>query len=220
MTIKNFNKKPFFFIFVAVSVITLYLAALVKGDDLRNLLNVLRLIPTVVTVDGIAYLIFAFWLWRLKFFQKWLVPFPDLNGTWHGHIQSNWGNPDEDGVLNRIPVVLTIKQTFDRLSCVMRTSEMESHSYAEGFCIDVDDQIRRLCLSYTCKPDVALRERSTPHDGTIIFNIIGDPVSKLEGEYWTQRKTTGNVVLTFRTRKLLDEIPTDLAAHPMSQLKK
>jgi hypothetical protein len=102
------------------------------------------------------------------------------------------------------------------MSCVMRTGEMESHSYLEGFSIDNDAQVRRLCYSYTSRPKASLRERSTPHDGTMLFSIIGKPVHKLEGEYWTQRQTSGTVTLTFRINKLLDEIPRDLPAHPVT----
>jgi len=50
----------------------------------------------------------------------------------------------------------------------------------------------------------------------VLFNIIGTPVTKLEGEYWTQRNTTGTGVLHLRTTDLLDDLPTDLATHPMA----
>lgn len=99
----------------------------------------------------------------------------------------------------------------------MGTSETESFSYVEGFCIDKDAQIRRLCYSYSSKPKAALRERSTSHDGTILLNIIGTPVHKLEGEYWTQRNTGGMATLTFRSKDLLDEMPADLPPHPVSE---
>ena len=59
-----------------------------------------------------------------------------------------------------------------------------------------------------------------PDDGTVLLNIIGKPVHKLEGEYWTQRHTTGTVTLTFRTKELLDEIPNDFPEHPISGRKK
>jgi len=49
----------------------------------------------------------------------------------------------------------------------------------------------------------------------MLFNIIGNPVRKLEGEYWTQRQTNGTIGLTLRDKKLLDELPADLSAHPM-----
>lgn len=154
------------------------------------------------------------WGWRWRLLQGWLVPFPNLNGTWQGDIQTNWKD-NKGNVLSPIPVVLIIKQSFGHVSCVMRTAEMESHSYLEGFCIDRERQIRQLCYSYTSKPKARLRDRSTPHDGTILFNIIGSPVNKLVGEYWTQRQATGNVSLTFRTKDLLEELPPDLLDHPM-----
>jgi len=212
---KNLNMKPFLYLLAGFSAIVLFLAALVQGFNLRNFIDVLRLIPTVATADGIAYLVFTVWLWRWKILQGWLIPFPDLNGTWQGHIQTNWKDA-EGKTPDPIPSILTIKQSFGRMSCVMRTGEMESHSYLEGFCIDNDAQVRRLCYSYTSRPKASLRERSTPHDGTMLFSIIGKPVHKLEGEYWTQRQTSGTVTLTFRINKLLDEIPGDLPAHPVT----
>lgn len=212
---KNLNIKPFLYLLAGFSAIVLFLAALIQGFDLRNFLDVVRLIPIVATADGIAYFIFTAWLWRWNPLQGWLVPFPDLNGTWQGYIQTNWKDA-EGQTPGPIPTILTIKQSFGRISCVMRTEEMESHSYLEGFCIDKDDQVRRVCYSYTSKPKASLRERSTPHDGSILFNIIGTPVNKLGGEYWTQRQTTGTVILTFRTKMLLDEMPSDFPAHPVT----
>jgi len=212
---KNLNMKPFLYLLAGFSAIVLFVAALVQGFDLRNFLDVLQLIPSVAMADGIAYFIFTVWLWRLKHLQVWLIPFPDLNGTWQGTIQTNWKDADGN-TPGPIPAILTIKQSFARMSSVMRTAEMESHSYLEGFCIDKDAQVRRLCYSYTSRPKAALRARSTPHDGTMLFNITGKPVHKLEGEYWTQRETTGAVTLTFRTNELLDEFPDDLPGHPMN----
>ena len=212
---KNLNMKPFWYILAAYSVFVLSIAALVQGLDLRNFLDIVRLVPVVATADGIAYFLFTTWLWRWKRLQGWLVPFPDLNGTWQGCIQTNWKDVEGKSP-GPIPAILTVKQSFGRVSCVMRTGEMESHSYLEGFCIDKDAQVRRLCYSYTSRPKAALRSRSTPHDGTMLLNIIGKPVDKLEGEYWTQRQTTGTVTLGYLTSKLLDETPSDLPRHPMT----
>ena len=212
---KNLNMKSFLYILAAYSVLVLFLAALVQGFDLRNFLDLVRLVPIVASADIVAYVVFTVWLWRWKFLHVWLVPFPDLNGTWQGQIQTGWKNA-EGQIPGPIPVILTINQTFGRISCVMRTAEMESHSYVEGFCIDKERQIRQLCYSYTSKPKASLRERSTPNDGTILFNIIGKHVQKLEGEYWTQRQTIGTITLTFLTKDLLDEFPSDSAMRSLS----
>ncbi len=45
---------------------------------------------------------------------------------------------------------------------------------------------------------------------------MAKPVHKLEGEYWTQRQTSGTVLLTFLTNELLDEMPGDLPTHPVT----
>ena len=175
----------------------------------------MRPIPKVVTVDLILIGLFVKWVWRWKYLQGWLVPFPDLNGTWQGIIQTSWKDTDNISP-GPISTILTIKQTFGHISCVMRTGEMESHSYVEGFSLDPEKQIRKLCYSYTSRPKTSVRDRSTPHDGTMLFNIIGKPVMKLEGEYWTQRKTTGTITLTFHAKDLFDELPVDFPVHPMT----
>jgi hypothetical protein len=212
---KNLNITPFLNLLAGFSVVVIFVVTMIQGLDPRNFLDMLRLIPIVATVDGIACFVFTVWLWRWKRLQGWLIPFPDLNGTWQGHIQTSWKDA-EGKTLGPIPTILTIKQSFLKMSCVMQTDEMESHSYLEGFCIDKGTQIRRLCYSYTSRPKALLRERSTPHDGTMLFNIIGSHVHKLEGEYWTQRQTVGTITLSFLTDELLDEVPNDLPTHPMT----
>ena len=97
----------------------------------------------------------------------------------------------------------------------MRTAEMTSRSYIADFWLDSNEQVRKLGYCYTSTPSVSIVERSQPHDGTIILEIIGDPVEKLYGTYWTTRKTTGEVTLAFRVRERLDEYPADLGDHPM-----
>lgn len=212
---KNLNLKPFLSILLAFSGLVWFAIATASGVDMKNLLDFMRPVPNVVTADLLLVAFFLKWGWRWKHLQGWLVPFPDLNGTWQGTIQTDWKDASGN-TPGPIPVMLTIRQTFGQVSCVMRTAEMESHSYVEGFCIDRERQIRQLCYSYTSKPKASLRDRSTPHDGTILFNIIGKPVHKLEGEYWTQRETTGIVTLTFQTKNLLDELPSDFPKHPMT----
>ena len=212
---KNLNFKPFLFILLIFSGVVWFGDLTVSGLNTQKLFDFMRPLPRVVTADTCLILLFRRWVWRWKWLQGWLIPFPDLNGTWQGTIQTNW----KDAAGNTpgpIPAILTIKQTFGQLSCVMRTAEMESHSYVEGFHIDGERQLRRLCYSYTSRPKTSLRDRSTPHDGTILFNLIGKSVRKLEGEYWTQRQTTGIVIVTFKTKELLDELPADFANHPMT----
>lgn len=201
---------------LGVSALSWFVLASYKNLDLSNLWNFLKILPDVVTIDLILIGVFIKWVWRWKILQGWLVPFPDLNGTWQGYIHSNWVDPDTGEKPSSIVTILSIKQSFTKISCVLRTSEMTSYSYTEGFTIDDDKQIKQLVCSYTSRPRPSVKERSTTHDGTIVFNLIGTPVSKLKGRYWTDRETTGEITLTFREKKLLDEIPEDLPPHQVT----
>jgi len=212
---KNLNYKSFALILLIISTFVLWIIAQIKGVDLSDFWVLLKQIPDVAFINGIIFVLFAKWGWKLKIFQGWLVPFPDLNGTWEGVIQSTWVDPETNKSPDPIPVLLTIKQSFLKLSCVMRTSEMVSHSFTEDFKIDHEKQIKQIVYSYMSKPTVNLSERSSIHEGTIVFDIIGKPVNKLSGQYWTSRKTTGSIELTFREKALLDQLPSDFPTHPM-----
>lgn len=212
---RNVNVRAFIVILLAISVVVWITYASVTGGETNKPWHVIRALPTVATIDMFIFALFAKWGWRWKRFQNWLILFPDLSGTWQGFIQSTWIDPTTRDRPGPIPVILTIRQSFGSISCVMRSSEMTSHSYAEGFRIESDSQIRRLAYSYASRPNLTLGDRSAPHDGTVVLDIIGEPVSRLKGCYWTTRKTTGDIVLTFRDKKLLDEIPSDLGSHPM-----
>jgi hypothetical protein len=212
---KNLNFKPFIYLFLGVSAIMWIGLALLTGIDISRLWDFIKILPNVATIDLILFSAFARWAWRWKIFYGWLVPFPDLNGTWQGLIQTTWIHPETGKQPEPIQAILTIKQSFGKISCVMRTAEMISYSYAEGFKLQEDRQIRQLAYSYTSKPDLRVTERSRPHDGTIVFEIIGNPVKKLRGFYWSDRKTTGEVNLEFREKNLLDELPDDIKFHPV-----
>jgi len=217
---KNLNLKAFIYILLGLSATLGFIIAILTGLDISKLWDFIKILPTVATIDLIFLGVFIKWGWRWKVFQGWLVPFADLNGTWQGSIQTTWKKPETGETPGPIPTILTIKQTFTKISCVMRTAEMTSYSFAEQFKLDKDNQIRQLAYSYTSKPKPAITDRSIPHEGTIIFDIIGKPLSKLKGHYWTARKSTGEITLTFREMKLLDEMPDDLGPHPVSSVDK
>jgi len=212
----NLNVKAFIYIFLIISASVWFLIVLLTGLDINKWWEFLRPLPTVATIVVFLFALFSRWGWRLKVFQVWLVPFPNIAGTWEGSIHTTWLDSENGEKTISIPAILTIKQSFLNISCVMRTAEMTSYSYAEGLRIQSDSQIKKLAYSYTSNPNLNLAHRSTPHDGTVVLDIIGNPVSKLTGHYWTTRKTTGEIHFTFRDRKLLDEIPLDYPPHPLS----
>lgn len=214
---RNITFKNSLYLLVGLSAVAWFSLAYVNGLDLSKLKDFLGLVPKVVSIDLFVVAVFAKWGWKLKIFRGWLVPFPDMNGSWVGLIYSDWINPTTGEKISPIPVMLAVNQSFFHISCIMRTSEMESSSYSEGFIIDPDRQIKNIAYSYSSKPRLSLSKRSTPHDGTVVFKIIENPNQKLVGRYWTERLTKGEIVLQFHSKELLEELPDNLYEHPVTE---
>ena len=124
----------------AVYISSCALVAVISGKHVTGLWSAAVIgynsLPVVVFIATC----FVLYGWRWRIFHPWLVPFPNLNGTWQGTIQTTWKNPETGQVPGPIPTILTIKQSFGRISCVMRTTEMVSRSFLADFWLDQDEQ--------------------------------------------------------------------------------
>lgn len=141
---RHLNLKRFALVIFAVFSLSFITVAYFNengvSDSWSALIIAYKAIPLVLFVVGL----FIAYAWRWKIFQKWLVPFPDLNGTWQGELQTTWTNPETGKIPPPTPVIVTIKQSFLNVSCVMRTVEMTSRGYIADFWLDSDAQIRML----------------------------------------------------------------------------
>ncbi|MDD4753427.1 MAG: hypothetical protein PHT78_09315 [Desulfitobacteriaceae bacterium] len=213
---KNIRLRSSIYALVAISGLSWFILASLSGLNLSVAKDFFSLLPKVVTIDLFIIAVFAKWGWKLKCFREWLIPFPNLNGTWIGSIRSDWVNPQTGEKVPPIPVMLTINQSFLNISFIMHTGEMKSYSISEGFKIDNGRQLKQVYYIYTSKPRIILQQRSVSHDGAAIFDIIEKPEMKLKGRYWTERKTTGEIELQFYSINLWEEIPQNIGMHPMS----
>jgi len=215
----NVTIKSSIYLLLGLSALAWFSLAYMGGLDLSKAKDFFGLAPKVVSFDLLVITAFVKWGWKLPIFRSWLVTFPNLNGTWIGYIYSDWKNPETGEKPPRIPVMLTVNQSFFHVSCKMRTGEMESASYSEGFLIDPDRQIKKIAYSYTSNPRLSLNERSIPHDGTAVFQIIEKPKQKLVGRYWTERLTKGEIVLEYHLKEQLEELPKTFGKHPVTEVE-
>ena len=216
---KNINVKYFLYLIVGISFITFFILLWIKNVETINLEAVVDLLPTVITVDVVFLGVFSKYLWKIKLLRDWLVPFPNLNGTWKGHINTTWDDPLTKQRPESIPAILTIKQSFFNVSCVMRTAEMTSRSIVSDFVLDKENQVKRLFYSYDSNPIQTVKERSPQHCGTVVFDIVENSKIVLKGEYWTGRKTTGDIELTFWKKEHLDYYSSLMGEHPVSKTR-
>lgn len=187
-------------VFIGLWLLLVYASDTAPGMSLAALAK----IPDVVFFYGALYLVFTKWLWRLRVFGGWLIPFPDIEGTWEGHLQTTWTDPATGQVPPPTRMVLVIKQTFSTLSCTMHTKESSSVSTAASFHVDEANDGKTIAYVFTNTPRVSVRDRSAVHDGAAKFRVVSAPELRLEGEYWTNRKSTGEMHLTRRSRELVD----------------
>jgi hypothetical protein len=213
----NVNIKFFLYPLATISVVALIIFAYIYDIDLSKLKDCIKLIPKVVTFDTVIISIFVKWGWKLKLFRGWLVPFPNLNGSWEGKIYSNWESPVTGKRVASIPVILNIKQSFFQVSCIMMTGEMESSSCTANICIDANKQLKQIEYSYNSIPRSSLDKRSTPHKGLATLKIIEKPNKKLVGSYFTARLTKGEISLCYYSKELLEELPEDIGDHPVTE---
>lgn len=170
-----------------------------------DLWTAVKQIPQAISIYAIIGIIFTKWLWRWKPLQGWLIKIPDLQGTWRGELKSDWINPETGKGIDPIPMVLVIRQTFSSIKCTLMTKESTSYSTTADINVVPNGEDLYLTYNYTNRPKATIRDRSAIHDGASILKIISKPNKCLEGEYWTSRKTRGEMTLTFDSKDLTEK---------------
>ena len=199
---KNIREEILLWVHIG-SIVVIWTAILYfTGTGLAINWEAMKKIPDVVTIYVVLSFVFTKWFWRWRVFRGWLVPFPDLQGTWQGELTSSWKDPTTGNSPPVKRVLLVIQQSFTHVSCVMYTSESESYSTAAQ--MDSATGVIRLNYNYTNRPKATLRDRSTMHDGAASLRVILSPALALEGPYWTSRCTAGEISVRYRSRELLD----------------
>ena len=171
----------------------IYVLLFILTQDLSSIdfEKALSLISTTISINIIVWIIFIKWGWKWKVFYPWLVPFPNLSGEWEGHIKSNWKGSE----IKEISTEVNIHQTFFNVQVKVKTGESRSYSIGASFDIDQDRGSQQLFYSYLNTPKSSVRERSEIHYGSTLLIFEGFNVTKMEGEYWTSRETTGEITL-------------------------
>ncbi len=181
-----------------------------KNESLTFNADSLMQLPAAYGVYVICTEIFKRWLWRLSFLRGWIVRIPNIQGTWSGTLQTTWKDADGN-TPGPIPITFAVRQTLDSVSCRLYTQE--SGSYSTSAQIEEDDAsgIFRLHFSYLNTPKSSVQHRSEIHAGAADLQIIEKPSKRLAGNYWTSRKSTGDMELTFKSSEIAQQFEDELA---------
>lgn len=205
---KNIRREIAIYIQFGTFVVAWVIVLFLSGVEFRINWEALKKIPEAIALYSVLHIIFTKWAWRLPIFQGWLVPYPDLQGTWEGTLESTWKDPQTGNRKQPIPATLVITQSFSTLSCTLYTEESTSYSNTAQISADDEGNLLRLSYNYTNRPRAGVRERSEIHDGAAILRIVTKPRRALVGDYWTDRKTTGDVRLHFKSKERIEGLPS------------
>ena len=93
------------------------------------------------------------------------------------------------------PVEVEICQpSIHTLKIIRRSLESTSRSFGEEFLYDCDG-IVQIIYSYRSEPKATVRERSAISYGSARLMLDKVNSKKIEGDYWTDQKTTGTLSL-------------------------
>lgn len=164
-------------------------------------LDYLKAFSYVITGVSFALLLWERWLWSWKVFRPWLTTRPDLRGTWKGHLVSSWVDPNTQQGRGEIESYLVVRQTYSTIDVRLLTSESGSVSLSANIVVD-GEGIHTVAVVYRNTPRALLRERSPIGHGGMLLYVRGAPIHRLDGEYWTDRKTKGELTLRLRSSEL------------------
>lgn len=186
----KYNISKYITILSPLSILLFVTISLIRNNlSYLGLNSIWENITTTITIVTVLCTIFATWAWKLKIFQGWLVPFPSLSGEWKGVIVSTYQSKNTE-----IPIHVIIKHNFFNIQIQIKTKESSSISTCGSFDIDEYRGLKQLLYSYQNYPKATVRDKSQIHYGTTRLEISSN-AKILKGEYWTSRKTTGDIKL-------------------------
>lgn len=180
--------------------VTVWAAALYfSGVPLYTAL--LRPFSWVVTVVALAWKGFDRWAWRWKLLHPWFVTRPDLQGTWKGELHSDWTPADAGQAVPPVEAYMVVRQTYSTIDLKLFTAESSSDVLAAQIVEDAAG-LHTVAATYRNEPKMLNRGHSPMHNGAVLLQVRGDPPVSLEGAYWTDRGTKGEIELESRNRCL------------------
>jgi hypothetical protein len=159
---------------------------------------VVSFLPTLAVIGVVAW---DLWLWRLTGVQQ-LVRRPDLRGLWRVTLTPHADSHIPDGG-NRGPIAgfLEVQQSFWAIHLRMYTDHSSSKSTATTWMPAYESAVDNLTFTYDNIPKVSESHRSMRSAGASNLMPTSLKPEEVEGTYFTDRYTKGDMLLKFVDRK-------------------
>ncbi len=171
----------------------LLLAGVVTGNG-----DAFGAISAAVPVFLLVAYAFERWLWRVGQTAR-LFGVPVLRGTWRGTLRAV--GTSEAPVAPAKVAYLAVEQTLTTISVRLLTDESESDQIA-GTVFRRPSGALAISYTYLNTPEVERREASPIHHGGGLLTVHDGTGLRLEGEYWTERRTKGALSFAEHTERV------------------
>jgi hypothetical protein len=165
----------------------------------------LRFFSAAVLTATLILALWDLWLWRTKLVQRIPGVPRCVRGTWQGTLTSFWVDPTTGASPPPKTVYLVIHQTATLVTIKLFTDESRSTSTLAA--VSAVDSAWTLAYLYLNRPDMHAEHRSRMHHGSTVLDVSGSPATRLNGRYWTDRDSKGQLEFTKRDHKLADDYP-------------
>jgi len=159
------------------------------------------LVAFLPTIAVLCVLAWDLWLWRQPGVQR-LVRRPDLRGLWRVTLTPHPDSRIPEGG-NRGPIdgFLEIKQSFWAVHLRLYTDQSASKSTATTWLPAYESAVDNLTFTYDNVPKVSQSHRSMRSTGACNLLPTSLQPKEMEGAYFTDRFTKGDMSLTFVGRE-------------------
>jgi hypothetical protein len=151
----------------------------------------LKTVSIAGSAAAIIFLLYDRFIWKFTPVRA-LTGKPLVAGTWRGTLQSDYVRPGESDPIPPIPAAIRVVQTDSTLFVTLFTSESQSVT-EQGRIVKEADGRWRMSWLYVNNPRPSLQHRSNVHHGVCDLYLSGSDGEALAGQYFTGRKTTGEV---------------------------
>lgn len=163
-------------------------------DGIVPSISWLRPLGAVIGVLMLSIGAFDRYLWRIRPFRGWMSNRPVLSGTWAAEFVSSYeGDSSVEG--DALPeAYMSIHQTYSNVQLRLMTDE--SYSVVLFASLEaLPDGSFQLAATYRNEPNIAVRDRSPIHNGSLLLNVPDPEPTQIDGYYWTDRLSRGEIKL-------------------------
>ncbi|MEU0792440.1 hypothetical protein ABZ342_20415 [Amycolatopsis sp. NPDC005961] len=177
---------------IGLAAVVWFCVALLSNGPLPQVaLKSFSIAGTVATILVLAYDKF---IWKWKFVRA-VTGKPLVAGTWRGTLQSDFIRPGETEKIPPMPTVIRVKQTNSQLWVTLFTATSSSVT-EQGKVFKESDDRWRMSFIYMNTPRQSEAHNMARHQGVCDLHLSGADGEALTGQYFTSRKTTGEMRFT------------------------